>query len=273
MKPESISEQMMFNTVRISTKTGTGTGSYFNFRVGNYVIPTIITNKHVVNNNENELTAFEVHMKDSAGNPNGNLRVVYSTKWIFHEDKDICFCYANPLLEYVKQTAGKEVFFIANDESLIYSQQKLEELSALEELVMVGYPIGLWDSKNNFPIFRKGYTSSHPAIDFNEDGIGLIDMSCLPGSSGSPIYILNEQGYRDKKGNVYFGTSRLILLGFLFSGPQYTADGEIIVKNIPTVQTKVVASTKVMANLGCYIKAKEILSFRSVIENELKDSV
>ena len=44
----------------------------------------------------------------------------------------------------------------------------LEELSALEELVMVGYPIGLWDKNNNFPIFRKGYTASHPAIDFNE---------------------------------------------------------------------------------------------------------
>ena len=35
---------------------------------------------------------------------------------------------------------------------------KIKELSALEELVMVGYPIGLSDVRNNYPIFRKGYT-------------------------------------------------------------------------------------------------------------------
>lgn len=54
---------------------------------------------------------------------------------------------------------------------------------------MVGYPIGLADARNNYPIFRKGYTAAHPAVDFNEDGIGLVDMACFPGSSGSPIYI------------------------------------------------------------------------------------
>lgn len=57
---------------------------------------------------------------------------------------------------------------------------------------MLGYPIGLADARNNYPIFRKGYTAAHPAVDFNEDGIGLVDMACFPGSSGSPIYILNE---------------------------------------------------------------------------------
>ena len=29
---------------------------------------------------------------------------------------------------------------------------------------MVGYPIGISDEVNNLPIFRKGYTASHPAF-------------------------------------------------------------------------------------------------------------
>lgn len=62
--------------------------------------------------------------------------------------------------------------------------------------------IGLSDTRNNYPIFRKGYTSAHPAVDFNDDGIGLVDMACFPGSSGSPIFIFNEGSYRDKHGNV-----------------------------------------------------------------------
>ena len=34
MKPESISEKLMFNTVRLETETGMGTGFFYNFKVG-----------------------------------------------------------------------------------------------------------------------------------------------------------------------------------------------------------------------------------------------
>lgn len=269
MKPEGISEKMMFNTVRLRINNGScGTGSYFNFKVGEIIVPVIITNKHVVNNNCNETTTFFLHTANSNGDPEGNLEITYNTKWIFHDNKDICYCYINPLFEEIKRRYGKGVFYIANDEAIIPSKEKLQELNALEELVMVGYPIGLWDSRNNFPIFRKGYTANHPAIDFNEDGIGLVDMACFPGSSGSPIYILNEGGYKDKKGNTYLGASRILLLGYLFAGPQYTATGELIVQTIPT-QQKVTASTPIMANLGYYVKASEILEFRDVIQKDL----
>lgn len=172
------------------------------------------------------------------------------------------------MFEEVRRKYSKNVFYIANDESIIPNKEKLQELNALEELVMVGYPIGLWDSRNNFPIFRKGFTANHPAIDFNEDGIGLVDMACFPGSSGSPIYILNEGGYKDKKGNTYLGASRIMLLGYLFAGPQYTATGDLIIQTIPT-QQKVTANTPIMANLGYYVKSSEILSFKKQIQIDL----
>ena len=145
------------------------------------------------------------------------------------------------------------------------TSDKLDELSALEELVMVGYPIGMWDKRNNLPIFRKGYTSAHPAIDFNEKGIGLVDMACFPGSSGSPIFILNEGGYKDKKGNLNWGMGRIIFLGVLFAGPQYDAQGDIVVKNIPTVQQKIETHTAIMTNLGFYIKSEELIEFKEYI--------
>lgn len=164
----------------------------------------------------------------------------------------------------------KDVFYVANDASIIATKEKLKDLSALEELVMVGYPIGLSDTRNNYPIFRKGYTSAHPAVDFNDDGIGLVDMACFPGSSGSPIYILNEGGYRDKHGNAYFGPSRVILLGILFAGPQYDARGDIVVKTIPTSKQVVELNTSITTNLGYYIKAEELDEFQKFIEQGVK---
>ena len=267
MNPVSISEQMMYNTIRLETESGCGTGSYFNYKIGDYLIPVIITNKHVVNYNEHEKVTFFVLTKDNNGNPSGNIKIQYDANWIFHKDKDLCFCYVNPIFEEVKKRYHKEVFYIANGIDLIPDQKKLEELSALEELVMVGYPIGLWDKVNNFPIFRKGFTACHPGIDFNEKGIGLVDMACFPGSSGSPIYILNEGGYRDKKGNTYLGSSRLFLIGYLFAGPQYSANGTLTVETIPT-QQNIVPTTPIMVNLGYYVKSAEILSFINRIKQD-----
>lgn len=270
MEPKTISEKMMFNTVKLVASDGSsGTGFFYNFSVNDKIYPTIITNKHVVNNNPNEIMTFYVHLKTGDCSSDESYNVTYASNWIFHSSKDLCFCFINPLFEEVKKFTCKDVFYIANDDSIVATQQKLDELSALEELVMVGYPIGLWDSKNNFPIFRRGYTASHPATDFNKNGIGLVDMACFPGSSGSPIYILNENGYSDKNGNTYLGRSRVILLGVLYAGPEYNAQGDIIVKTIPT-QQKIQTTTPIMINLGYYVKSNELNEFRTFIKINCK---
>lgn len=271
MKPMSISEKMMFNTVRLVSQDGSsGTGYFYNFNIDGAIVPVIITNKHVVNYMKNAIMTFFLHLCNGENESNESYQVTLTTNWIFHSNKDLCFCFVNPVFEFVRNETRKEVFYIAIDESILPTQGMLEELSALEELVMVGYPIGLWDKKNNFPIFRKGFTASHPAIDFNEDGIGLVDMACFPGSSGSPIYILNEGGYKDKLGNLNWGQSRIIFMGTLFSGPTYDAMGKIVVTDIPTSQQLVQSHTGVMVNLGYYIKAKEVLEFKTVVADVLK---
>ena len=269
MKPTTISEQLMFNTVKLVANNGSsGTGFFYNFKIDSKLIPTIITNKHVVNNNPKEIMTFYLHLQTGDGVSDESHRVTYATEWFFHSTKDLCFCFINPVFEEVKKNTGKNVFYIANDDTIVATPQKLNDLSAVEELVMVGYPIGLWDTKNNFPIFRKGYTASHPAYDFNEEGIGLADMACFPGSSGSPIYILNENGYVGKNGTHYIGRSRVILLGILFAGPQYNAQGDLVVKTIPT-QQKIQTTTPIMTNLGYYIKATELKEFENYIKSKI----
>lgn len=270
MKPVSISEKLMFNTVRLVSPDGSsGTGYFFDFNIEGTIVPVIITNKHVVNNNPHATITFFLHLLTGENESNDSYSVTLTTDWIFHSCKDLCFCFVNPVFEFVKKETGKDVFYLAIDESIIPTQEMLENLSALEELVMVGYPIGLWDQRNNFPIFRKGSTASHPAIDFNETGIGLVDMACFPGSSGSPIYILNEGGYKDKLGNLNWGQSRVYFIGTLFSGPQYDATGKIVVTNIPTSQQMLQSLTGEMVNLGYYIMAKELLEFKRIVGEHL----
>jgi hypothetical protein len=267
MKPTTISEQMLYSTVRLVASNGsTGTGFFFNFTFndGKMTVPVVITNKHVVNYSQTEEVKFFLHTKNGDLPDAEKLEISLKENWIFHPDQDLCFCFVNPLLQQIKSQKQKNIFYIAITEDLIFDNEKLEELSAIEDVVMVGYPQGLWDQKNNLPLFRKGITSSHPATDFNDKNVGAVDMACFPGSSGSPIFILNENGYTDKKGT-HLGGKRVIFLGILFQGPQFNAKGELVIENIPT-QQKVSALTPFMINLGYYIKASEILVFRSEIE-------
>ena len=266
MKPECLSEQLLFNTVRLTASNGScGTGSYFNFQANGKTFPTIITNKHVINNNPDEEMTFFVHLVEEGGSTEESYRVTYKAQWIFHPTHDLAFCFAAPVFNAVKQITGKDVFYIGNDMSIIATEEKLRDVRAVEELTMVGYPVGLWDEVNNLPIFRHGYTASHPAYDFNSPGIGLVDMACFPGSSGSPVYILNEGSFQDKHGNMNIGISRLIFLGILYAGPEYTAAGKLQMRDVPT-KMMVESQTNIMTNLGYYIRAHELNAFQEIID-------
>jgi len=270
MNPKTITEQMMYSTIRLTADNGsTGTGFFFNFEFDGEIIPVIVTNKHVINNNPNENVTFFLHTKSLENVTEEKLQITFSTNWIFHKSHDLCFCFATPLFQQIKDKTNKEIFYIPIGEEFIFDFTKLEELSAIENVIMVGYPNGLWDQTNNLPLFRKGITASHPAIDFNRKSIGAVDMACFPGSSGSPIFILNENRFTDKRGNSYLGAKRLIFLGVLFEGPQINAKGQLVVENTPT-QKIISAHTLIMMNLGYYIKAMEILEFKEDIKKTLQ---
>lgn len=274
MKPVSVSEQLMFSTVRLERMDGSsGTGFFFNFIFDEKVVPVLITNKHVVNNNPKEVMKFQLHLCDIA-NPTSSLNesftVTYQTDWIFHTKHDLCFTFVNPLFEEVHKRTGKLVFSIPITEDIIYDAKKLESLSALEQVVMVGYPNGLWDQIHNYPLFRRGYTSAHPAYDFNREDVGVVDMACFNGSSGSPIFILDESGYLDKYTKTFNIGGRIIFLGVLFEGPQKLEIGEIVNVDVK-MQQKSVSVAKSLINLGYYIKSYELSEFRDYIKKILEN--
>ena len=103
---------------------------------------------------------------------------------------------------------------------------------------MVGYPIGLSDQYNHKPVIRRGITSSHPRKDYQGKKETLLDVACYPGSSGSPVFILNQGAFPTKEG-ISVG-NRVMLLGVLYGGHQFNTQGVLQFTNLPNVPKPVV---------------------------------
>jgi hypothetical protein len=109
---------------------------------------------------------------------------------------------------------GAPAFFRSVSPVLCLSTAQEQELDAIEEVVFIGYPNGLFDEKNYLPILRTGTTATPIAIDYQGVPAFLIDASVFPGSSGSPVFIANRGTYFTRNGSVAVGT-RVICLGIL----------------------------------------------------------
>lgn len=156
------------------------------------------------------------------------------------------------------------MFSITLNKALIPSTEDLADLGAIEDVIMVGYPIGLWDSINNQPIIRRGSTATHPAMDYEGRREFLIDAACFPGSSGSPVFLYNMGVYTTRDGGTVVG-SRVKLLGVLYAGPVHTTTGEVVAVNIPTAQ-QAVAVSRIPINLGFVVRSERLIELEPKLQ-------
>lgn len=269
--PLSPAEQLLYSTVRLSASRNgalfsTGTGFFFSFPLdADHEAPCLITNKHVIANAD-EISAL-CHTEDpnNPGYPSDEVTTIsldLRQKSIFyHPDAniDLCALPIAPLLN-AATSAGKGLFFIKCNYSIIPNDDAWGDFDAIEEVIMIGCPSGLFDEVHGLPLIRRGITASPLSRRFKGKDEFIVDMACFPGSSGSPVFIFDKMGYYSKKdGSANFGGTRLILVGILYSGPLITTKGTIKLGIAPSVE---VAS---MMHLGNVIRSNQLKSIGTLI--------
>lgn len=268
----------MYNTVRIACELkdgkgiSTGTGflfSYFaNERGG---IPVIVSNKHVIAGSARGI--FHFHQAIEAGRPLPGQYISCSMEnfedaWIMHPDPTVDLCIM-PVAGAWKQLdeRGMHPFYVIATEADIPDAGTFAALSPLEDIVMVGYPNGIWDEANNFPVVRRGITATKPSVRYQGKDEFLIDIPVFGGSSGSPVYLYNDHSFR--AGNdVVVGRQRLLLVGILYAVHVYQASGEIQVREIPTGLAPVPV-TSLPLNLGLVISSQRLRDFVPLLHTRL----
>lgn len=189
---------------------------------------------------------------------------------IYHPDPQIDLC-AIPITVFinVRNQLNRHVFYRTFGENMLPSPSDLASFDAVEDIMMVGYPNGLWDEHHNLPIFRRGISATPIAVGFNGKKEFIIDAACYKGSSGSPVMICDIGRVRDKFGGMTIGSSRIFLIGVLYGAPVVTMEGDIVIDNHPELKTDAKAKTYAPINLGLVVNHQALRELTDVIRIKL----
>lgn len=254
-------EKMTKSVVRIVTEKSIGTGFFFVFQIEGDIYPFIITNKHVVENCNSMQVV--VSKKSEMDNPEAEIFQFDGIKSIKldHSKHNVDLC-AIPAIDLFKTYYELDISYLTQSDIRI---NEIKDLNFVEDILMVGYPRGVIDEYNNLPVFRKGITATHPGIKFNNQKIFLIDMTITNGSSGSPVYLYNPNGYTDRLGNSFLGRERFLFLGI--NSADHIMENKSYIYKDNNIDNTSYGVSEIGINLGVIIHAEELLDFEKQIKN------
>lgn len=281
MKNLSVTEQLMYATTRVECayrdgKQSMATAFFFKFHVdGDHYYDAIVSNRHVFENLSE--ISFHITAANGEGDPTNDRQDYHvkindpSTIVILHPDPnvDLAIMLIRHILIGMYNQTQKPLFYRSINVNQIADLSD-EKFDALEEVLMVGYPNGLWDEVNNRPIFRRGVTATDPKVNYQGLPMFLIDCACIQGSSGSPIVSVHKGLVIDKHGKPLRITGETFeLLGIQCAMPIKKQMANIEVVNVPTAK-KIYADVTIPINLGYIIKAEKLKDFIPILRARME---
>ncbi|MCA3387090.1 MAG: trypsin-like peptidase domain-containing protein [Roseomonas sp.] len=277
--PNSGLEALPYTVVRIragdpsnAATFHSGTGFFYVLKIGKVDVALIVSNRHVLCGK----TWIEIDFASADGQgvrifgPPLKVRIEAGQLPIFeHPDPsvDLAAIPLNPLLEML-EGHGKKPHAPCLSRNLFIPDHQQPILHAATSVLMIGFPTGIMDERNNLPVVRRGTLATHYKADYLGETNFVVDIAAFGGSSGSPVFAFFENMFTDELGNTsFFGGVRLFFIGVLHSGPFMTANGTIVPAPVPT--STLIAQTSVMIHLGYCVKAFRVEELRSVIEAHL----
>lgn len=258
-----ITEQLVSCTVRIEAENSLGTGFFYRMGVkenGEFK-PVVVTNKHVIAGSNKVAIKLKLE-KDGSYITERFIIKLNEKNLFFHPNPDIDLAvFSIALLMNSIYESGFDIVMKFIDDTLIPDQQKMNTISAIEDVIVIGYPNGLWDDENIRPLVRKGITASDYKLDYQNKPQFIIDCAIFPGSSGSPVFLYDNGSYFEG-GNMVLGQSRLMFLGINSSVYNNPITGELFEQQI---NTSLGIISAMPMGLGIIIKANQLKDIEAIL--------
>ncbi|TNF63649.1 MAG: serine protease [Burkholderiales bacterium] len=249
-------KRLLFHTLRVDTvlqdgSSGTGTAFVLAHTHARGRSLFVVTNRHLVEGVVSGALVFTIARE---GQPvlgsRFELRIEdFPDAWMAHPDAavDLAIMPLQPLLD-AAQAQGVSLYWQAIDSQDALAEGDARWLDALEDVLFVGYPSGVWDQVNGMPILRRGITATPPGLDFEGRQEFLIDAAVYPGSSGSPVFIPKPS----PQGGRAFWFAGVVAAVFYREEAQ-----RLVPVPVPASQTQAGVGSE-MIDLGLVVKASEV---------------
>jgi len=269
----SVEHALVRSTVRVlaglhaTPPTSVGTGFFYKVMhpTANIGKVLIVTNKHVIRGAD--VIHFVLSSAASITNLNdqhqpegrNELEIVWplANNLYLHPDPETDLCGIDVTIPtgHVLQS-GNQLRSMFLDSSWLPAHTDKRNIRDVEQVLVVGYPRGLWDSHNNMPIARLGTTATHPLALYQGKRNFLIDVAAFQGSSGSPVFCYEAPMFRQADGSFTPGT-KVQFIGVVWGVIEWSVEGRLKAIEIPSVQEQVpVISTSL--NLAIALHAEAI---------------
>ena len=276
MKSDGISDQLVYSTAKLvcinGDKQSIGTSFFVRDMLKNgRDLDVLVTNKHVAR----DAVIAEIIFTEEDNNRNpidDSLFTICITdlqsRLIMHPDNniDICFILINDLIKQSISNQKRPYYSLISRNMFI--DEVMDNTTAVEDVLMIGYPQGIFDSAHNKPIVRKGITATGMKYDYRERPDFLLDIACFEGSSGSPVFVKETKIVNSIQGN---GISFQPHVAYYFAGILHSTiyrddNGLVSVKEIPT-SLEMVAETRTYLSLGVVTKSNQIISLLDTVKD------
>ena len=264
MEINSITKKLLFNTIRVDTvlddgSEGSGTAFVFSHGSGSGVHTFVVTNRHLVEGVRSGGLVFtqKRHGKPSLGERFQININDFSHAWFLHPDPDVDLAII-PLrpLEQAARDQGVELYYHAIDSHLVPDAAALRALDALEQVLFIGYPSGVWDQVNLMPIMRRGTTATPMVLNFEGRPEFLIDAAVYPGSSGSPVFVYQPDTLRPPHSG---GGMKLLFAGVVAAVFFREEANHLVPVPVPANNQPMTMGSE-MIDLGLVIKSEAVVT-------------
>jgi len=262
MEINSTTKKLLFNTIRVDTvlddgSQGSGTAFVVQHVHARGSHSFIVTNRHLV---EGVRRGGLVFTQKRDGQPLLGQRFQLNIEdfplaWHLHPDPavDLAIIPLRPL-EQAAREQGIELYYQTIDSRLVPDAATTRALDALEEVLFVGYPSGVWDQVNLMPILRRGTTATPIALNFEGRAEFLIDAAVYPGSSGSPVFLYLPDGQWPAQS----AGRRFLFVGVVAAVFFREEANHLVSAPVPANNAGLVMGSE-MIDLGLVIKSQEVV--------------
>lgn len=225
---QKLTEELFFSVARIECETPNGvqcgTGFFFAFLLENGKrSPCLVTSRHIVQGArsvrvllprraEEPPLEFSIQDLDSRCHPHPDPSV------------DLVLFFVGINLQALK-SEGHELGITYLSRSAILPREQRAQLSALEDVAVLGFPLGLTDPGQVQPVFRLGITATHAGQAYDGASQFLVDAPCHAGLGGAPVF-LRMPAQAGEGGTLVQRSPGVALLGVLVSRRQAGLHGE-----------------------------------------------